>query len=174
MILKIKQWCEGLIISIIISIIIEMLVPEGNNKKYVKVVIGIYIMFVVLNPILEMLNYQFDFDNLFNVEVQETYANSDTNIKDIYIIGIEETIKQDLENLGYIVKNVKVFTDINYDNIEKIEIQVEEKEEENIKIKPIIIGKNTNTQDDNECDYSKILDYFKENYFLDSDKIVFY
>ena len=48
MILKIKSWCEGIIVAIIISIIIEMLVPDGNNKKYVKVVIGIYIIFVTL------------------------------------------------------------------------------------------------------------------------------
>ena len=57
MILKIRAWCEGIIIAIIISIIIEMILPDGKNKKYVKVVIGIYIMFVVLNPILEIINY---------------------------------------------------------------------------------------------------------------------
>ena len=64
MILKIKSWCEGIIVAIIISIIIEMLVPDGNNKKYVKVVIGIYIIFVTLNPIFQLLNYQFDFSSL--------------------------------------------------------------------------------------------------------------
>ena len=36
MILKIRAWCEGIIIAIIISIIIEMILPDGKNKKYVK------------------------------------------------------------------------------------------------------------------------------------------
>ena len=33
MILKIKAWCEGIIVAIIICIIIESLVPNSNNKK---------------------------------------------------------------------------------------------------------------------------------------------
>ena len=41
----IKNWTEGIIIAVIISIIIEMLVPDGKNKKYVKVVSGIYILY---------------------------------------------------------------------------------------------------------------------------------
>ena len=36
MIIKIRQWCEGIIIAVIISIIIEMIIPEGKNKKYIK------------------------------------------------------------------------------------------------------------------------------------------
>lgn len=38
MIASIKTWIENIIIVVIISIIIEMILPEGNNKKYVKVV----------------------------------------------------------------------------------------------------------------------------------------
>ena len=32
MILKLKQWCEGIVIAIIITIIIEMLIPDSNKK----------------------------------------------------------------------------------------------------------------------------------------------
>ena len=38
MIANVKTWVENIIIVVIISIIIEMILPEGNNKKYVKVV----------------------------------------------------------------------------------------------------------------------------------------
>lgn len=34
----IKSWSENIIIVVIISIIIEMILPDGNSKKYVKVV----------------------------------------------------------------------------------------------------------------------------------------
>ena len=47
----IRQWCEGIVVAIVLSVIIELLVPEGNNKKYVKVVIGVYIVFVVINEL---------------------------------------------------------------------------------------------------------------------------
>ena len=55
-----REWCEGIIIAVIISIIIEAILPDGNNKKYVKVVVGIYIIFTILNPILGKL----DIDNI--------------------------------------------------------------------------------------------------------------
>ena len=61
MILEIKRWCEGIIVAIILCIIIESLIPNGNSKKYIRVVIGIYIMYVSLNPLLNLLNYDFDF-----------------------------------------------------------------------------------------------------------------
>lgn len=35
---SIKNWTENIIIVVIISIIIEMILPDGNSKKYVKVV----------------------------------------------------------------------------------------------------------------------------------------
>ena len=38
MIANVKTWVENIIIVVIISIIIEMILPEGNNKKYVKVI----------------------------------------------------------------------------------------------------------------------------------------
>ena len=34
----IKSWSENIIIVVIISIIIEMILPDGKSKKYVKVV----------------------------------------------------------------------------------------------------------------------------------------
>ena len=61
-------------------------------------------MFVTLNPILELLNYDFNLENLFNVEYEQTYSSIDSEMKDIYITGIEETIKEEIINLGYKVK----------------------------------------------------------------------
>ena len=169
MIFKIKAWCEGIIVAIIISIIVEMLIPEGNNKKYVKVVIGIYIMFVVINPILELLNYNFNFENILKTDTEETFVVAENDTRDVYIIGIQEMIKSDLSELGYDVENVNVIVDTNYENIEKIEIDVEQKSKDII-IKPIVIGQKDDTDD---FDHSEILAYFKEKFFLDEDKIFF-
>lgn len=63
MVLFLRNWCEQIIISIFISIILEMLIPAGNIKKYVKVVVGIYIMFVILNPIISNIQ-NIDFENI--------------------------------------------------------------------------------------------------------------
>ena len=32
----INSWAQGIILGVIIATIIEMILPEGNNKKFVK------------------------------------------------------------------------------------------------------------------------------------------
>lgn len=169
MILKIKSWCEGIIIAIIICIIIESLIPEGNNKKYIRVIIGIYIMFVTLNPILNILNYDFDIGQFLSYEYEATYSSLDNDIKEVYVIGIQENIKSELISLGYDVKDVKVFVDINYENIEKIELKIEDNECNN----KVVVEIDSQNSESNNNSYEEIINYLKENYLISQEKIIF-
>ena len=172
MIIFIKSWCEGIIIAVILSIIIEMLMPEGNNKKYLKVVIGIYILFVIIGPILEKINNDYDLENFFVFETIETTASIDLNdnIKKIYIEGIEETIKNELNQSGYLVKSVNVKVNKQYENIEEIEIKIfKQKQNENlVQIKEIKIGENKIE----EKKYEKIKNQLSENYSVPIENIL--
>lgn len=51
-----KAWVRDLAILAIFASLIEMLLPNGSLKKYVKLVIGFFILLAVLNPILGFLN----------------------------------------------------------------------------------------------------------------------
>lgn len=166
MIIKIRQWCEGIIVAVIISIIIEMIIPEGKNKKYIKVIIGVYIMFVSLSPLLELLQYDFNFDDIAIYNTVETSQNIDNDIKDIYVSGIEENLKLEIEALGYEVDFVNIYTDINYENIEKVEIKINGKKGQ---IKPVIIGENNNENNS----YEEIVELITSNYFVDNENIIF-
>ena len=79
-----KSWCEGIIIAVVISIIIESILPEGSIKKYVKVIISIYIVFTILNPILGKLDTNLDFVNNINLASIETSSIGTENIKELY------------------------------------------------------------------------------------------
>lgn len=81
-----RSWCEGITISIFVTIIIEMLVPTGNIKKYVRVIIGIYIVFVILNPIVSNIkNIDIEeFLSATNIEKEEVFSNNRRNIRNIY------------------------------------------------------------------------------------------
>ena len=172
MILKIKSWCEGIIVSIILCIIIESLIPEGNNKKYVKVIIGIYIMYVSLNPLLNLFNYDlnFSFKEFKSYAITEEVSNfSKNNIKDIYILGIEQNIKKELENFGYQIDKVKIFVDLNYENIEKIELNIKSNKvkKQNEIVKTIVIDSENGKED-----YDEILNYIEENYSIKRENIL--
>ena len=41
---------QSIIIAIVLITFIEMLIPDGTNKKYVKIVSGIYLTVTILNP----------------------------------------------------------------------------------------------------------------------------
>ena len=168
MILKLKAWCEGIVIAIIISTIIEMIIPDNKSKKYVKVVIGIYIMFVCLNPILELLKYDLNFENIFDIETVEASTSVDSKIKDVYVLGIEEKIKEDVESIGYILEDVQVFVDSNYEEINRINLKIKSKQSENIvEIEKINIGKQT----DEKENYEDIVNLLVTNYLVSKDKI---
>ena len=46
-----SSWAEQIIIAVVIGSIIEMVLPDNNNKKYVKMVIGIYVLFSIISPL---------------------------------------------------------------------------------------------------------------------------
>ena len=45
MISQISIWAKAIIIATLIGTILHMVLPEGNNKKYIKVIIGIFIFY---------------------------------------------------------------------------------------------------------------------------------
>ncbi|MCI9039150.1 MAG: stage III sporulation protein AF [Clostridia bacterium] len=112
-------WIQGIIIAVIISTIIEMILPEGTSKKYIKVVIGVYILFSIVSPviskvtgnefrvsdILDLEKYMEKSKNSSNMQNQLTNQNQN-QIKDIYLSSIKSDIKQKVENKGYQVQSL--------------------------------------------------------------------
>ena len=158
-----KTWCEGIIIAVVISIIIESILPEGNNKKYVKVVIGIYIIFTILNPILGRIDNNIDFENILDVPTIETASIDEENIKELYSKGIEATLKENIEGeFGYVVSNVNITYDENYENIKSISLSLKENGVD--KIEKVEIGSNTENNNQNMEEYEEVIKYISENY----------
>ena len=48
MIKFLSSWVEGIAIAVIVASIFEMILPNGNIKKYVKIVLGIFIIFNII------------------------------------------------------------------------------------------------------------------------------
>ena len=41
-----SNWSQAIIVAVIIGTIIEMILPEGNSKKYIKVVIVLKLLVI--------------------------------------------------------------------------------------------------------------------------------
>ena len=53
MIQFLSSWAEQIVLAVIIATIIELILPQNRNKKYIQMVIGIYILFNIISPIIK-------------------------------------------------------------------------------------------------------------------------
>lgn len=117
----ISDWAESIIVAVIIATIIEMLLPEGNSKKYIKVVIGVYVLFTIITPIINKFTGEkvdisdiLDLDTYIaevnaSVKMQNTIQdNNQSSIMGMYSSGIKDDIKAKIEAKGYIVNDVDI------------------------------------------------------------------
>ena len=139
----ISDWAQAIIVAVIIGTVIEMILPEGNSKKYIKVVIGVYVLFTILSPIITKLTGKnievsdiLELDQYIeeakeSANVQNSLQNENqNNIMSIYSAGIKDDIKAKIEAKGYEVYSVDIEVSDNEEyTIESITVSVAQKEE---------------------------------------------
>ena len=138
-----SNWAEAIIIAVIIATIIEMILPEGSSKKYIKVVIGVYILFTIVSPVITQFTGKslavsdfLDLDSYINeVKEKETtqnllQENNAASIKDIYVGNLKADIKNKLKGKGYTVTTIflEIGDDENY-TLHKISLSITKDEE---------------------------------------------
>lgn len=192
-----SNWAQGIIVAVIIATIIEMILPNGSSKKYVKVVVGIYILFTIISPIItKFSSNNFNINDILDTKAyEEQMAKSDEDIskkieennnrtiKDIYQSNLESDIKAKLKDKGYEVLNtyIQIRDDENY-TIEFISLSLDKNEKEesnqvrNIEIEEvnIQIGE-TNTQESDtslgSSEKQEIAEYISSTYDIDIKNI---
>lgn len=140
----VSSWIQGIIIAVIISTIIEMILPEGNSKKYIKVVIGVYILFSIVSPVIsKVTGTSFQISNIFNIDEyietssRNTYQNmeqgQEEQIKEIYISSLKSDMKEKIEGRGYMVEDIilEVADDEEY-TLKKITLDLKKQENNSI------------------------------------------
>ncbi len=194
----IKTWANQIIVAVIIATIFEMLLPNGNNKKYIKIVIGIYILFTVIQPIAakitgkEISISSFDYEKYFDEDVLNTstedFENNNSNlIKQAYINNIKSDIQTKIAQKGYELNNCNIDivsdeTKEDYGAIENIVLQIEkigqtESKNNSIKIEEVevnINNSNEKVEESNITEKEKIelIEYLSEEYSIEKTKIV--
>ena len=122
-----SSWVKGLGLAIVIVSILEMLLPNNKTKKYIRMVMGIYILFTIVSPFLSNQDI-FDTSD-FNLEDYATTETSsslnqssmDDRIQELYIQELEKDITKKLREKGYEVSSCKVKAQIS-DNEEETKI----------------------------------------------------
>lgn len=192
-----KSWATGIVIAVIIATIIEMILPNSTSKKYIKIIIGIFIVYTIINPVIGSFKGE-DLNNYIKVEnyiqsnsnalkTNEVSDNAQSSIKKIYSQNLQNDLKTKLKEKGYISNNINISisNDDKY-NIERIDIKVDEKvtnsnqDEKQVKtivdnIKAIKIKVKKDDSQNNaiitENDKNEIKEYIKQIYQIDLNNI---
>ncbi len=155
MIEVISSWAKSLGVAIVLVSILEMVLPNNRTKKYIRMVLGVFIIFNIISPFIQ------NKDNLslasINIEDYYTEENSSTSsytninsdilnqtsmdqrIKVLYQEELEKDIKNKIENQGYEISSCKVQAEVptsenndkNETGITKIKLKIEGKKESN-------------------------------------------
>ena len=173
MLIFFKTWVEQIAVTVIIASIFEMILPNGNLKKYIKIILGIYILFSIISPFVNKKDlYSFDMDKeIDNYTVQLKDHNSseitkkvDKNLEDVYISVFEEKITKTIEKYGFNVRSILVDASFNTNEddmgIRKINIVLSSKNE-NFKNKNKDKNKDTDTENKKESTNEKDENYKK-------------
>ena len=187
---------KNLSLSIVIVSILEMIIPNNKTKKYIKVVMGLYILFTIISPFVKdkisfeniSVNSYLEDKNVDLISIDQT--SMDTRLDEIYTKRLEEDIKSKLLEKGYELEYCKVKAHISSEDsgIESIKVRInyknkkENKKEQNsiedrivTVIEKIKIG-NTNRNESinyeevtniNKEDLKEIKDFFINEYGVD-------
>ncbi len=55
---EITDWVKGIVLVIIFATFLEFLLPASNMQKFIRVIMGLFIMLSILNPIINVLQKQ--------------------------------------------------------------------------------------------------------------------
>lgn len=193
----INSWAKGIIVAVIIATIIELILPEGNNKKYVKTILGIYILFVIIYPLISKISSK-------NITAQDLIQNAtdemnkyesnsnisiETNayVEKTYKQNLQEDIKNNCDEKGYNVENINIEIETEnqdkYGYINSISMTVKKQEDTDTtssdtisKVQKVEIGSYKNTS--NDCNNSlsneeidDLKEYICTTYSIETEKI---
>lgn len=71
----IKEYAVSIITVSVLSILLENILPDDSNKKYIRVMIGLLVMLVILNPLTKLPHYTDTFTSLRR-QAEEAFPES--------------------------------------------------------------------------------------------------
>lgn len=154
-----SSWAEQVILAVIIATILELILPNSKNKKYVQMVIGVYVLFNIISPIIKnkekLVFSEIDLDKYITTSTKVEQSSMDARLEKIYLDELENNIKSKFKNAG--IEIIKCTIDAELDTTKK-----------NAGIHSIDVKvKNV----DDEKKISKIKQEIIEEYEINEDKI---
>lgn len=132
------SWLLSLVGIVLISVLVDILLPSGQTNKFIKGIFSILVVFVLITPLIKLKNGNFDIGNLFSneeVAVDSAFINKANERELEYIENniIEILAKKDIK----VEKVVLITKSGNINSIDNVQVKAA-KIEQSSSIKSIV------------------------------------
>lgn len=144
--MNLSAWVLSIVGIVVLTLMVDIIIPEGNTGKYIKGVFAMLTVFVIAMPLPKIFNSEFDLEEFLQ---QNTSASADYDVlENIYYMRLErleQKIITSAESEG--IKNMEVkinaLNNNSFVEIQSIEINLKnvviEEKNPNINIVDIVI-----------------------------------
>ncbi len=173
MIETISNFAINIICVVMVAVLMQMIIPDSKNKKYINFICGTIITITLIEPILSLLTINIEEVFEENVVEYKEYKVEENLYEDTIKKNYEKKLTEDIINRlnenGYNVNNVKV----EYDEVtfepKRIYMDLENKSDSYVQPVKIEISKNINSS--NDLEISKIKNIINTNYGIETENI---
>ncbi len=133
----IKAFVEQMIYISIVAILIEMILPKGRIKKYVHIILSLFVLLNIVSPIINVIadsDINKTIDNVIatvsgdldisNVNIEEYNSYKNTKVNQTLKSSLEKDLKAKLKDEGVTLINVEVQIDDKY-IFDEIKVNIE-------------------------------------------------
>lgn len=189
---------KNIVITLVTMLIfisaVELIVPDNKMKKYIKFILGLILISVILNPIINLIsngekslpgsieNYEAVFSNknteLDNAEITKENQNKTDARKKAFINNFnkncDDLLKNQFKNMNF---KSEVDCDVNFTdvslNIKKLKIGIGENKISKVK-KIVIKDKEQSNEQEVNREYTEIIDFVSKELNISKEKIEVY
>lgn len=74
----VNNWINCILATVILIGLVEIILPEGETRKFVMLVTGVIASIIISTPIFKVFSGDFSIEDVFNVEFEENFYYIDT------------------------------------------------------------------------------------------------
>lgn len=172
-----KTWIISVVTTVIFVTVVEIILPEGSIKKYVKLATGLLVMIAVLSPIFKIISsnvnlsekissYTSSIASTNKVDIEKANEDFKKKTKEAFKNTLKENIEKDIkEKTGkaYSVVNIqlkKEKNELDFAAVDNIEVRKLSDNNKVVPVDKVQIGENSNIKEEvqREKDVLKVLE----------------
>src|SRR5690625_4645268 len=148
----IMDWITQIIIFVLLATIIDLLIPTGSMKKYIKLVVGLILLLILLKPVFyifqidiqqelesalsanDTTNVENSMENLVDFQKKEIETRQDAYILEQMAVQLIEIAKDplyeeyqlEINNIDFRFSNEAVSQELNFESLDEVIVYMEQ------------------------------------------------